>query len=540
MAKKIMSIVLCALILVSLFAGCGSTKPVETQPKTDSPAASTPAQDRNAEHLEITIGYWDSENALVNDEIQKTIEEKFNVTFVPVNMTWEDYYQKLQLWASSDSLPDLFAADVRNSTSFLDWANQGLLRALPEDLSAYPSLEKYMDSPMTDTCKVNGDVYAIFRQTYLEQAEVVRDRSIVYRWDLAQAAGITEEPTNWEEFREMIQAIIKADPEGKNIQGMTTTFTDLPVGIFFSYNNPLATQSGSSFYWVDNGDGTYVPAYFSGENLGDNMLPVWNLIRDMYEEGTIEPDFALASYDTGYSKFLNGQAAALMANGYCGSYGDVGQYWEEVNGGDYLEDVRCLDFMPSADGNLYHWVWAYAWSETCISSKVDDQKMDRILQIFDYLLTEEGVLLSRLGIEGVTYEKGEDGVYRYLNGNPQDTYPSIGVWHDLVCWRAGMMDESFFPLWSEDEAYAVMFAREQERVAKARTFDMPEYDYRYTQLFNSLNTGFGVDLTTDMLTMMTGDRPVEEMWAEIMDAYKRNGLEDVIAQVNAEADKLGY
>lgn len=538
MTKKILSILLCAVLLVSLFAGCGNNATTD-EPKP--PVSDLPAEERNAKTLDISIGYWDVESYLGDDELTKTIEEKFNVNFVPVNMTWEDFGQKLQLWAASDSLPDLFACDIRNSTSFLEWANQGLLKEIPADLSAYPNLSKYMDSPMTDTCKVNGKVYAIFRQTYLEQAEVVRDRSIIYRWDLAQEAGITEEPTNWDEFRAMIQAIIEADPEGKNIQGITTTMTDLPIGIFFSYNNPLATQSGSTFYWVDNGNGTYVPAYFSGENLGDNMLPVWKLIREMYEEGTIEPDFALASYDTGYAKFLNGQAAALMANGYCGSYGDVGQYWAEVNGGDYVEDVRCLDFMPSADGNLYHWMWSYAWSETCLSSHVDDEKLDRILQIFDYLLSEEGVLLSRLGIEGETYTANEDGTFSNIEGvSVGEVYPSINVWHDLVTWRPGLMDESLFPLVFTDPVYVEMYAREQERVAKARTFDMPEYDYRYTQLFNSLNTGFGVDLTTDMLTIMTGERPVEEMWAEIIEGYKLNGLEDVIKQVNEEADKLGY
>ena len=540
MTKKLLSILLCAVLLVSLFAGCGNSTPAVDE-ETKAPAADGSVDEKNAKHLEISIGYWDVESYLVDDDLLTFMEEKFNVDFVPVNMTWEDYGQKLQVWAASDSLPDLFACDIRNSTSFLEWANQGLLKEIPADLSAYPNLAAYMDSPMTDTCQVNGKTYAIFRQTYLEQAEVVRDRSIVYRWDLAQAAGITEEPTNWDEFRAMIQAIIEADPEGKNVQGITTTMTDLPIGIFFSYNNPLATQSGSTFYWVDNGDGTYVPAYFAGENLGDNMLPVWNLIRDMYEEGTIEPDFALASYDTGYAKFLNGQAAALMANGYCGSYGDVGRYWTDVNDSNYLDAVRCLDFMPSVDGNKYHWMWSYAWSENCISSHVDDEKLDRILQIFDYLLSEEGVLLSRLGVEGETYIANEDGTFSNIEGvNPGDVYPSLNVWHDLVSWRPGMMDEGRFPLVFTDPIYVEMYSMEQERVAEARTFVQPEYDYRYTQLFNSLNTGFGVDLTTDMLTIMTGERPVEEMWAEILEGYKLDGLEDVIKLVNEEADKLGY
>ena len=43
-----------------------------------------------------------------------------------------------------------------------------------------------------------------------------------------------------------------------------------------------------------------------------------------------------------------------------------------------------------------------------------------------------------------------------------------------------------------------------------------------------------------MLTIMTGERPVEEMWNEIIEGYKLDGLEDVIKQVNDEAEKLGY
>ena len=232
------------------------------------------------------------------------------MTFEPVNVTWDDYGQKYQLWASSDSLPDLFASDVRTTATFAEWANDGLLHEIPEDLSAYPNLEKYLDSPEADTCMVGDKMYCIFRQTYTEQAETIEDRSIVYRWDLAQQAGVTEEPTNWDEFRAMIQAIIEADPEGKNIQGMTACGADFPVGVFFTYSMPAAVVGGNTFRWVDNGDGTYVPAYFAGENLGDDALPTWQLLRDMYKEGTIEADIALASTDQAYNKFLNGQCAA--------------------------------------------------------------------------------------------------------------------------------------------------------------------------------------------------------------------------------------
>lgn len=55
-----------------------------------------------------------------------------------------------------------------------------------------------------------------------------------------------------------------------------------------------------------------------------------------------------------------------------------------------------------------------------------------------------------------------------------------------------------------------------------------------------MGTDFGLSLGDDMLTIMTGDRPVEEMWQEIIDRYKAAGLEDIIQQVNDTAKKLGY
>lgn len=55
-----------------------------------------------------------------------------------------------------------------------------------------------------------------------------------------------------------------------------------------------------------------------------------------------------------------------------------------------------------------------------------------------------------------------------------------------------------------------------------------------------MGTDFGLSLGDDMLTIMTGDRPVEEMWQEIIDRYKAAGLENIIQQVNDTAKELGY
>ncbi len=540
LAKRFLALFLCLACLAMVMAGCGNTETPSSSAAPESTGESQAEESKpsNEEHLTISVGYWDVEAALANretDTVLKTIEEKFNVTFEPVNVTWDDYGQKFQLWASSDSLPDIFASDVRTTSTFAEWANDGLLREIPEDLSAYPNLQNYVkDNPETDTCMVNGKMYCLFRQTYTEQAETVEDRSIVYRWDLAQAAGVEKEPTNWQEFQEMIQAIIEADPEGKNIQGMTACGADFPVGVFFTYSMPAAVVGGNTFRWVDNGDGTYVPAYFAGENLGDDALATWELLRGMYEDGTIEADIALGTTETAYNKFLNGQCAAMLATGFAGPWDGMIQYWEEVHGTNYTDAVKCLDLMPSVDGNTYYWMWDYAWSESYFSSKVDDEKFDRILQIYDYLLSEEGMLLSRYGVEGETYEIIDD---KYIQESPdlRTTFPSINLFHDLAAWTPPGEPYEYVSLVPED-IQAICDAR----VEAARNADVPEFDTRYTDIFVSLGSEFGLTLADDLMTIMTGDRPVAEMWQEIIDGYKSQGLEDYIQQVNDKAEELGY
>ena len=70
---------------------------------------------------------------------------------------------------------------------------------------------------LTQISLADGRMYCIPRQTYPSQEWTSIDRIIVYRWDLAQKAGITKEPENWEEFQKMILAIMAADPENTEI-----------------------------------------------------------------------------------------------------------------------------------------------------------------------------------------------------------------------------------------------------------------------------------------------------------------------------------
>lgn len=152
--------------------------------------------------MEISIAVWNADQGFAGDEVLSAVEEKFHVRFVPMDITWDDYYQRIEYWASTGGLPDLFIGDFRHSEFYMEWVQQGLLKEIPQDLSDYPYLQEYMEnSVQTEDAEVDGKIYCIPRLTYPEQAWTSIDRVISYRWDLAQQAGITKEPETGRNLR---------------------------------------------------------------------------------------------------------------------------------------------------------------------------------------------------------------------------------------------------------------------------------------------------------------------------------------------------
>lgn len=538
--KKILSVLLCAACTFSLLAGCGQEKEAAESDKAgDKVSGSNTAeteeqqQTEELEHMEISVGYWMDDDVFDGDAVLDVFEEKFNVEFVPMAFTWDDYVTKTELWASTDSLPDVFAADQRNSANFAAWIEEGIIRSIPSDLSAYPNLEKYNNVSTTQECMYNGEQYAIYRANYSSEEDVVRDRYIVYRWDLAQAAGIEKEPETWEEYREMLLAIIEADPEGKNIGGMTSQEVSTMLDPFLCYSVPRACYD----HWVDN-NGTYVPAYFAGENLGDDVLASLQLARDMYVEGTIDQDIALTTVESAKNKFVNGQSAALIgteATIFSNGSGSVYSMWEDMYGSPMEESVKVLNLLPSVNGETYYWEWTMGWSETMISAHVDDAKMERILMIYDYMASEEGNLLINFGFEGKDYTI-EDGVIveseEVQEKGLGDIYPSTSA-GAIFAWNPVLPDTYTLP--ASRAQWLLDFLDEYRAQAAACT--LPEYSIEAKQTFLSLGSNLHFNKTDDFLLVMMGTEPVEDMWSEIMDGYKADGLEEVIEQVNANMPK---
>lgn len=536
-AKRLAALALSILMTAGLLAGCGA--PAETGDSggtPDTPAApGTPVSTEQAQApIEVSVAIWGADDGLAdpNDPILKKIEEETGVRLVAQNITWDDADQKIQLWATNGQLPDIFAGDFVTRSFYGNWSDQGVIRALPSDLSAYPNLAEHMQMERAQAAARDGKLYMIPRTTYGDITYSVLDRNVVYRWDLAQAAGVTKEPETYEEFCEMIKAIIKADPEGKNISGMTQALPDLIGGFVYPYAGILDKK------WVADEAGQFVPSYFADR---DALVSAMQFGRDMYTDGVIEKDIALAKLETSKEKYLQGQSAAMVFawSGPAGLESQLGKDYDALYGeGSFLKNNRIAKLYPSKDGNRYYFVDTEAWSETYISAQVDDEKMAAICRLFDFLYSEEGQRLVYCGFEGEDYDLVDgkvvmkDGVdlkkkYTFKNVNSNIA--------DLAMWNPEYWDSNY-PSTISAEYRALNAARHEDALQNGT---LPVYYDSVLFLSTPLKDAFVYNANDDLMQIMMGNDPVEEMVDKLLKNYETKGLSDMLAEVNAKAAELG-
>lgn len=542
-SHKFLAILLCLGMSVGMFTGCGKGS---SSTSSETPAVTTDGKNgksdvsskgdatEKAKPVEVSIAIWGVEEALSDpdDPILKQIEEKTGVKLVPQNVTWDDSEQKIQLWATNGQLPDIFAGDYVSKSFYGNWIEQGVIRALPSDLSAYPNLAEHMNMERAQAAARDGKLYMIPRTTYGDITYSVQDRNVVYRWDLAQAAGVTKEPETYEEFCDMIKKIIAADPDNKSISGMTQAIPQMIGGFVFPYAGILDKK------WVVGEDGQFVPGYFSDKNA---LVDAMQFARNMYNDGVIEKDIALAKLETSKEKYLQGQSAAMVFawSGPAGLYNNIGRDYDELYGeGSFLKNNRIAKLYPAKDGNKYYFVDTESWSETYISSKVNDEKMDAICRLFDYLYSEEGSRLVFCGFEGEDYDIKDSKVvmregvilsdkYAFCNNNSN--------LNSLAMWNPESWDNSF-PSTIPLEYRKLNDARHNDAKENGT---LPKYYDSVMFLSTPLKDAFIYNANDDLLQIMMGTEPVDKMVDNLFAYYETKGLNDMLAEVNAKAAQLG-
>lgn len=402
-----MGLLLVGLMMVNLISGCSRNKVVNTESKeTVTP---TKAQ----QITEVSVAIMDIQTAFDNpaakdDKIYNNLESKLNVKIKPVQITWNDWGDKAKLWAASGELPDIFANAVAtdNVGLYNTWCSQGVIKALPDDLSKYSNIKKIMLMPSVQPLKRNGKFYMIPRIAVSDGKQYMGARGINYRKDLAEKVGFNGEPKNFDEFLTAMKAIVKNNP---GTIGLSVNNSDFMETIFLGSLPEACAFNGKA--WI-NENGKWIPAFAS-----PRIIEGIKQLRALYTSGVLDKDFATQKDQDAQNKFYSGKSAALSQGMGIDSNRSV-DIWNKVNPNVKISDVMgIMKMWPAADGKTYGFITNPYWSETYFSAKIDDSKFAKALEMIDYMLSDEWWIPSNIGLEGVDYKVENGNIVSLLNGD---------------------------------------------------------------------------------------------------------------------------
>lgn len=381
--------------------------------------------------IDVTYAFWGNEKwgSDPNDSYATDFGKKFGINLKPVAMSWSDWNDKLKLWAATDTLPDIFPFEQ----PYFQWAKQGLLKGIPvATLKAkYPNILRYVSPGILEALTIDGKLYGIPRGHWDLTKHKALDLSALYvQTSFLKKAGLTAPPDTLDGWVSFLGKAVKEDYSGtgKTI-GMNTLSSLLMIRPF----NP------EHDYWMKE-DGRWIPSYLSRKNLA-----ALQFMRKLYQEGILAADFMITARlpeTERIALFTKGIMAAQLANGDPDMI-DNNFITSDAPAGSANGEFITLALPPkSADGKRYFPASPNYWTYTGISARVDDVKLDRILQLLDFDASPEGRLYGVYGVEGKDYKLESGQIVSLLPKDEKtgkqkkvnEVYPSADLARFLITW----------------------------------------------------------------------------------------------------------
>ena len=306
--KRIVSLLLCVLMIVGLFAGCNNDKPTPTNPPAtqggDKPTAGKdPEPTQPAEPVKLTI--WIKGGTKVadyNDNAMTTwLEEQGNLDLEITSIPSADFSTKINLAltvGAVEELPDIIIGTEKNTATIMEWADAGSIIPLTEYYGD-PELAKNINEAIERTGTnyiaqaylADGELYSIptLNQSYGNEYPAKTWINKVWLDKLGLPI-----PTTTEEFYNVLKAVAETDLNGNGKKD------EIPfVGATASYDDYMRYLMNSYFYAGDKDDvykvveNGVVSCGATTEEFKESL----KYIRKLFQEGLILSESLTMSKD---------------------------------------------------------------------------------------------------------------------------------------------------------------------------------------------------------------------------------------------------
>ena len=356
------------------------------------------------------------------DYYQEQLEKKFKVriTFQPYN--YANWNEQVNGEVNGDNCHDVFHANITNYNFvnyYCTWAKDEILKPLPDDLTRWPNLKNVIDHTSNiDALKINGKLYGIpIAKNTTDFSTNFSPFTYMYRRDWAKQWGVYQENDEytWSQFETLLQTFKDHLDTTKGQYALCDVEWGYPSITNFYKQVPHC-------YAQDKTTGKYVNNYQT-----DEYIAGLNKSREFQSKGyyylspnTLRDGDAREFYCS--SKF-----GVLYENVSYSNYKATRNRIEELNPDkdiNFLNDATALMKIKNEDGQYCLEGTDNWFSMTLFDFKISDTKLEKILDILDWLLGEEGTAYAMYGEEGYDYTK--DPVTGKINLVPERWYDSDG------------------------------------------------------------------------------------------------------------------
>ncbi len=563
MKKKLVAVLLASSMVAGLTACGGGSSDDSAAPAQDSSSTEAPAKEESSGSSESSessessassegsgeaaSGIDTSEHVVINymvtgdapsgakeeelnkmmDELNAILTEKVNAELDIYYISWTDYLSNYNLTlASMDGSVDL----VGTATDWLDaWPNvkNGAFLELTEEmLQTYaPKTWESVSPEHWDMCKYNGQIYLMPEDNYAQWT----NHGFTYRLDWAKEAGLENGCHSWEDMTTYFKYIKEAYPDIIPWDSDGTQNTQLASGWVASHSNFVPIDGiCSSALWGGTKDDLYTivtPAYSDTEMMVEfaKMMKEWDTI------GVWKTDVLNNTASTNRDDFRVGLVAAEQHHT---------QTWTDLC--SHTPANTIYDDDPDAEAGFFYFgeetgnVVALSITHGCMAVSAASANPERALMVYDLLRNDPDCYkLLNYGIQGVSWDVDDQGLRITPEGYDSESQNING----MTNWWWGRNDDLEIKDATRNwDAIDKMYA----------DYDKIKIDYPYGQFIpevddiqakiNNVNETFGNYMKQIAFGKYQGS--AEDIVAEMQEALKTAGIEDVTAALQTQVDAL--
>ena len=423
----------CALLLVlsMLAAGCSSgngTSSLNTVNSENSSATTTDSPQNTGDDIpetpeeltlpitteDITLTMWAElgkaagavktlNDNLAYQEMQERTGIKLEFQHPPVGSEKEQF----NLLVASRNLPDLIQYAWLNVPGGPGaYISDKVIIPLNEPMAKWaPNLTSYLqeNDVVRKQMEMDDGTYYVFPAVYGDRELAVSNGPTI-RYDWFQKLGMEELPTTIDDWTELLRKVRTTDLNGNGAGDIQ--------GIFIQAKEELDTNPFLIGAWgirqeFYNDNGT---VKFGG--IQPEYKEFLTVLNSWYKEGLLDPE-SLA----GTAKIKDTKLTSDKLFAYIGGMGNgITRYTAMMQPSNPDFKLMPVPYPVLNEGDTpKEGQESYTYNSGGVAITTACEHVKEAVKFLDYAYSEEGHILTNWGVEGITYEKNDDGTLKYTD-----------------------------------------------------------------------------------------------------------------------------